>query len=77
MKKKTQNIVLKKLLNILKNKFKNKYYENEVNVNHYLNHNNIIIFYEKKDIINDIYLIFEVANRGNINNNIWQKRKNH
>jgi serine/threonine protein kinase len=55
---------------ILENPIKIKYFENEVNINQYLDHDNIIKFYEKKDILNDSYLIFEVANGGNINDNL-------
>ena len=55
---------------ILENPIKSKYFENEVNINQYLDHDNIIKFFEKKDILNDSYLIFEVANGGNINDNL-------
>ena len=55
---------------ILENPIKIKYFENEVNINQYLDHDNIIKFFEKKDILNDSYLIFEVANGGNINDNL-------
>ncbi len=48
MKKKKQNIILKKTSKyILEDQIKNKYYENEVNVNHYLDHK-IINFMKKK-----------------------------
>ena len=67
---KSEYFIKKTSKSILEDQIKNKYFENEVNVNQYLDHENIIKFYEKKDILNDTYLIFEVANGGNINDNL-------
>jgi len=52
---------------ILENEIKRKYFENEVYVNLNYDHDNIVKFYEKKQILNDTYLIFEFANGGNLN----------
>ena len=43
-----------------------KYFDNEVSVNESIAHDNIIKFLEKKQILNDTYLIFESANGGNL-----------
>ena len=42
-------------------------FENELNANEKLAHQNIIIFIDKKVILNDIFLLFEVINGGNLN----------
>ncbi len=67
---KLEYFIKKTSKHIIENKIKGKYFDNEVVVNQYVDHENIIKFYEKKDILNDIYLIFEVANGGNINDNL-------
>ena len=51
---------------ILQNDIKRKYFENELAVNKTFDHENIVIFLDKKDILNDTYLLFEAVNGGNL-----------
>jgi serine/threonine protein kinase len=51
---------------ILEDENRKKYFENEVYVNENIDHENIVKFLEKKQILNDTYLIFESANGGNL-----------
>ena len=53
---------------ILDDEFKYKYYENELNVNEEINHSNIIKYITQKEILNDIYLIYECTNGGSLGN---------
>ena len=43
-----------------------KYFDNEVSVNESIEHDNIVKLLQKKQILNDTYLIFESANGGNL-----------
>ena len=60
-------IFVKKTTNsILQNDFKRKHFENELSANQTFDHENIVIFIDKKQILNDIYLIFEATNGGTL-----------
>ena len=52
---------------ILEEEIKNKYFQNEVSVVSQISHPNIISFIEQRQILNDIFLIFEVARGGSLN----------
>ena len=50
----------------LSDEYKIKYFENELYFNENFEHDNIIKYFGKKQILNDTYLIFESANGGNL-----------
>ena len=60
---------------ILLDENKKKYFENELSVNKTFDHENIIIFIDKKEILNDIFLIFEAINGGNLNDYFKQYKE--
>ena len=60
--------VKKTTKSILEDEIKNKYYENELVVNEEIDHSNIIKFIAKKEILNDIYLLYECTNGGSLAN---------
>jgi serine/threonine protein kinase len=60
--------VKKTTKSILEDDIKRKYYDNELLVNEELDHSNIIKFITKKEILNDIYLLFECTNGGSLAN---------
>lgn len=62
----SQLFVKKTHNSILQDETKKKYFENEIFINENFPHENIIKFIEKKEILNDIYLIFEAANGGSL-----------
>ena len=62
---------------ILQNEAKRKYFENELSVNKTFDHENIIIFIDKKEILNDIFLIFEAVNGGNLNDYFKQYKEKY
>ena len=67
--KKPENLfffIKKTSKSVLLDEYKKKYFENELYVNENFEHDNIIRFYEKKQILNETYLIFESANGGNL-----------
>ena len=51
---------------ILDNQIKSNYFENELNVIQQISHDKIISFVAHKQILNDIYLVFDVANGGSL-----------
>lgn len=53
---------------IFLDEFKYKYFQNELNVNEEINHDNIIKLITKKEILNDIYLLYECTNGGSLGN---------
>lgn len=50
----------------LQDEIKSKYFDNELNVNQTISHDNIVKFIGLKQILNDIYLLFEATNGGNL-----------
>ena len=52
---------------ILDHQIKSKYFTNELSVLQQISHENIINFVAQKQILNDIYLIFDVSNGGSLN----------
>ena len=55
------------VVNLL-DEMKSKYFDNELNVNQNIAHDNIIKFIDHKQILNDVYLLFEATNGGNLTN---------
>ena len=62
---------------ILQDEAKRKYFENELSVNKTFDHENIIIFIDKKEILNDIFLLFEAVNGGNLNDYFKQYKEKY
>ena len=60
--------VKKTTKSILEDEIKRKYYDNEMVVNEEIDHSNIIKFITKKEILNDIYLLYECTNGGCLGN---------
>ena len=62
---------------ILQDEAKRKYFENELSVNKTFDHENIIIFIDKKEILSDIFLLFEAVNGGNLNDYFKQYKEKY